>query len=211
MEEKKHVHKKHVHHGRSTSSILEADRVLQEIGINRGEVFLDAGCGDGFISLRAVDYTGEEGKVYALDIYEKSIEELRRKVKEKNILNLEPVIADITEKTPLPDGSVDVCLLANVLHGFVENNELDSAMREIIRVMKPGGRLAVVEFKKPERFLKFWKIWRNLKLYFVGPPLKVKLSPQETELYLRGYGLSTLKVSEVGEFHYVWLGTLSQK
>lgn len=206
-----HTHKKHVHHGRSTKGILDARGVLDAIGIRRGEVFLDAGCGDGFISIVASGYVGNEGRVYALDVYEKSIEELREEIRKKGIQNIEPIVADVTDKIPLPENSIDICLLANVLHGFVENNELDRAMREIVRVLKLGGRLAIVEFKKPGRIFKVGEVWKNIKLYFVGPPLNVRLSPEETGQYLKKYGITFQKISDVGEYHYAWIGVLSQK
>lgn len=203
--------KKHIHHGKSTRLILDAHRVLDAIGLRESEVFLDAGCGDGFLSIEASYKVGNKGKVFALDIYEKSINELRKEIKEKGITNIEPVVADIADRTPLPDNSIDICLLANVLHGFVENDELDRAMREIVRVLKEGGRLAIVEFKKPVGLLKIGGVWKNIKLYFVGPPLKVRLSPEETERYLKGYGIAPENVSEVGEYHYIWIGILPQK
>ncbi len=206
-------HKKHIHHGKSTRSILDADRVLTAIGVRKGDVFLDAGCGDGFISLRASSYVGSKGRIYAIDIYGKSIDELKKEIRERKIANIESVVADITQKIPLPDNSVDICLLANVLHGFVENDELDKAMQEILRVLKPGGRMAIVEFKKPKRIITFspGEIWGNIKLYFVGPPMDVRLSPEETERYLQKYGISPQKISDAGEYHYAWLGVLSQK
>ncbi len=206
-------HKKHIHHGRSTRSILDAERVLTAIGIKDGDVFLDAGCGDGFISIRASSYVGNKGKVYAVDIYEKSIDELKKEIGDKRITNIESIVADITEKIPIPDNSVDICLLANVMHGFVENGELDKAMQEILRVLKPGGRVAVVEFKKPHKIITFFprEIWRNIKLYFVGPPMNIRLSPEVTGQHLQKYRITLQKVSGVGEYHYVWLGALSQK
>jgi len=204
-------HKKHIHHGKSSRAILNPHRVLDAIGLRESDVFLDAGCGDGFISFCASKYVGNQGRIFALDIYEVSMKEVEKEIKEKGIKNIEPLIADITDKIPLPDNSIDICLLANVLHGFVENNELDRAMTEIVRVLKDGGKLAVVEFKKPRIGFSFWAIWKNIKLYCVGPSFKVRLFPEETEEYLKKYGFILKNISEVGDYHYAWLGVLPQK
>lgn len=206
-------HKKHIHHGKSSRSILNAERVLNVIGVKEGEVFLDAGCGDGFISLSAVRFVGDSGRVYAVDIYQKSIEELQKEIERNKLQNIEALIADVTEKIPVADNSTDICLLANVLHGFVENNETEKALKEIVRVLKSDGRLAVVEFENPSemRVNSLYDLWRKLKLYFVGPPVDVRLSPEKTERILSRYGFKTLKVAPAGEYHYAWVGVLGKK
>ncbi|MGZ7049335.1 MAG: class I SAM-dependent methyltransferase, partial [Methanobacterium sp.] len=57
---------KHFHHGRSSREILDPSMVLKIIGLKKGDVFLDAGSGDGYMSLAASSIVGDEGKVYAV-------------------------------------------------------------------------------------------------------------------------------------------------
>ena len=79
---------------------------------------------------------GEDGKVYAIDLYPKSIELVKKDVQKNGINNLEAIVADLTHEIPLSDDSIDLCVMANVLHGFVENDEVDEVLTEIGRVIK---------------------------------------------------------------------------
>jgi ubiquinone/menaquinone biosynthesis C-methylase UbiE len=186
MTDKKHGH---VHHSKSTKDILSADKVLSAAGLKSGDVFLDAGCGDGYISIAASPLVEGEGKVYAIDVYPESIEIVKKDVQKKRIKNLEAIIADLTSEIPLIDDSVDLCVMANVLHGFVENGELDKVLPEIKRVIKLGGIFSVVEFKKIEGLQ--------------GPPFEVRLNPQDVENVLIKYGFEVTETVEVGKYHYL--------
>lgn len=186
MPDKKHGH---VHHSRSTRDILSAEKVLNVAGLTSGDNFLDAGCGDGFISINASSMVGDDGKVYAVDVYPESIEMVNEEIKKKEIENIEAIVADLTSKIPLDDNSIDLCVMANVLHGFVENDEVREVMTEISRVIKPEGAFAVVEFKKMEGP--------------PGPPFKVRVNPQDVEDIVTGYGLEVVETVEVGEYHYL--------
>lgn len=186
MADKKHGH---VHHSKSTRDILSADKVLKAAGLKSGDIFLDAGCGDGFISFAASSIVGDEGKVYAIDVYPESIVAVKEEIKEKDVNNIEADLADLTEKIPLDDDSIDLCVMANVMHGFVENKEVKPVMVELGRVIKPEGIFAVVEFKKAEGI--------------PGPPLDVKVAPNDLNDILTPYGFKSVEVDDVGEYHYL--------
>jgi len=178
----------HHHAGKSSKAYLNAERVLQETGLKSGDKFLDVGCGEGYFSIAAAKIVGNKGKVYALDSYEKSIAVLKEQIHRDNIRNIEAIVADVTRKMPLPDATIDVCLMANVVHGFLANGEIPSVMAETARVMKAGSTLAVVEFQKiagPP-----------------GPPISIRMTPEELEDLISRYGFKNNKVAEVGLFHY---------
>jgi ubiquinone/menaquinone biosynthesis C-methylase UbiE len=138
----------HHHAGKSSKAYLNAERVLQETGLKSGDKFLDVGCGEGYFSIAASKIVGNKGKVYALDSYEESIVALKQQIHRESIGNIEAIVADVTKKMPLPKAIIDVCLMANVMHGFLANGEVPSVMAETARVMKAGSTLAVVEFQK---------------------------------------------------------------
>jgi ubiquinone/menaquinone biosynthesis C-methylase UbiE len=131
---------------------------------------------------------GAEGKVWAVDRYSQSLDILREKVAEEEIENLEVVEADLTRKLPLEDEIVDLCLMANVLHGFVYNEELDQVIPELLRIMKNRGRLAIVEFKKIEGT--------------PVPPLSSRITAEEVNSALESRGFQSQDEMEVGPYHY---------
>jgi len=186
MEIKKHGHK---HHGKSTRDILDPKRVLRAIGLENSQKFLDAGCGDGFISIEASKIVGNRGQVYALDEYEPSLEHIRSEILELGIRNIEVIQADMTMSIPLDDNLIERCVMANVLHGFAAEGTLKSVLLEIMRVLKPGGTFAVVEFNKVEGP--------------PGPPYNVRLGPEEVEKILEDYGFRISGTEEVGNYHYL--------
>lgn len=179
---------KHVHHGRSSKEVLDSNRVLNTIKIKNGDIFLDAGCGDGYMSLAASKMVGKKGKVYAVDVWEESVNALKEKIESNHIPNIEAKVADITQKIPVADESIDILYMGNVLHGFVENDEVESVMKEIQRVVKQGGLFAVVEFKNKDSTR--------------GPPLHVRLAPEKVEEMVKNYGFNVENVEEVGKYHY---------
>jgi len=179
---------RHVHAGKSSKAYLDADKVLKEIGLKSGASFLDIGSGEGYLSTAASRMVGGKGKVYAIDSYEESLDKLREHIHREKISNLEAIVADATRKIPLADGIVDVCLMANVLHGFADDEEVAGVMHEIVRVMKTGGTFAVVDFKKIDPP--------------PGPPISIRLAPYEVEKKLSKYGFQKTHVADLGPYHY---------
>lgn len=180
--------KRHEHHGRSSRGFLDAGKVLRYIGVSEGDRFLDLGCGDGYFSIAASQVVGKDGIVYAFDADEGSITRLKKEIVDRKLTNVEASVVDITKKLPLADESISLAFMSNVLHGLVENDEAEGAFEEIARVTAQNGRLAVVEFKKQESPM--------------GPPLSIRLSPDDVETLARRYGFSSESVQEVGPYHY---------
>ncbi len=186
--------KKHTHHGKSTRDILDAGKVLSNAGLKEGQTFLDAGCGDGFISLEAAEIVGDTGKVYAVDIYDKSLHLLKQEIKSRNISNIKPILADITSHIPVEDNYVDIYFLGNVFHGLVANQEIKTTMQELKRILKPEGKLVVVDFKKIKDT--------------PGPPLETRLDPEEIVKTLAAYNFQTYKITDTGPYHYLIIASL---
>jgi len=159
------------------------------IGLTEGDKFLDAGCGDGFISIEPSKIVKNQGKVYALDEYEPSLDILRKEINQKRIENIEVKLADMTTTIPLDDNIISKCVMANVLHGFVSEGTIDPVLNAIKRVLKPGGTFAVVEFNKVDGP--------------PGPSYNVRLSPEDVERILEEYGFSIGGTEEVGKYHYL--------
>lgn len=99
---------------------------------------LDLGSGLGVDSFIAATYTGPKGKVIGLDISSKEVLHAQKRADDRG-LDIKFVNADM-EEIPLPDGLIDV-VISNGAFCLAPNKE--KAFKEIFRVLRPGGRMAV--------------------------------------------------------------------
>jgi ubiquinone/menaquinone biosynthesis C-methylase UbiE len=118
-------------------------RLLKALQIKPGEVVADVGAGSGYHTFRIARLVGPRGKVLAVDIQQEMLDIIRRRMKKDNVTNVEPVRG--TENDPrLPAGGVDLILMVDVYHEFAQPYEM---MQALVRALKPGGRVAFVEFR----------------------------------------------------------------
>ena len=117
-------------------------KILEQVGIQSGMNVLDFGAGTGSFSVPVAQLVGPTGKVYTVDIHPLAIAEIRKKADTKGIKNLYTIHTNC--ETKLPDESIDVVLLFYVLHDF---KKPDLIIKEIGRILKRGGFLAVIDHK----------------------------------------------------------------
>lgn len=107
-----------------------------------GTVVADIGAGDGSYSFAAVEHVGATGKVYATEIDAKKLEELKAEVTKRKLQNVVAVESKEAD-TNLPTACCDAIFLRRVYHHLTKPAEFDA---NIIRSLKPGGRLAIIDF-----------------------------------------------------------------
>ena len=123
-------------------------RVTAEAVVRPGDRVLDACCGTGDLALAAA-HAG--GRVTGLDFSEPMLERARRKSS-----SVEWVRGDLLE-LPFPDGQFDA---ATVGFGVRNVADLDRALAELQRVLRPGGRLGILEITQPRGVLRlFYRLW----------------------------------------------------
>lgn len=120
---------------------------LAPLRLRRGESVLDVGCGTGSLALEAKRQV-VSGTVYGVDASPEMIARAARKAKRAG-LELEFVNAP-AQALPFDDGRFDVVMTSMMLHHLPKSSR-EQCIREIRRVVKPGGRILVVDFDAPSR------------------------------------------------------------
>ena len=120
--------------------------LVKELKLKPGDAVADIGAGSGVISIMMAQQVGETGTVYAVDIQPQMLRILGDKLKNDGIKNIELIQA--TEKSPeLPPQSIDLALMVDVYHEFEYPYE---TILELSKALKPGGRVAFVEYRRED-------------------------------------------------------------
>jgi ubiquinone/menaquinone biosynthesis C-methylase UbiE len=182
--------------GRSTFQFVDGKLLFDALRLAPSFVVVDLGCGKGDYSIPMAARIGPQGKVFAVDAWQGSLDELQRRAASDHLANVETVRADLNETFPLPDAIADLCFMASVLHDVLREGPGTTTLRETARVLKPGGRFAVVEFKKID--------------VGPGPPVSVRLSPEEVSRTLAPFGFTMGQAIDVGPYHYLVIAERSE-
>jgi ubiquinone/menaquinone biosynthesis C-methylase UbiE len=107
-----------------------------------GTIVADIGAGDGRFAFAAAQIVGPSGKVFATEIDTEKLAKLRSEVAKRHLTNV-AVLESKEADTNLPAQCCDAIFLRRVYHHLTKPAEFDAAL---LRSLKPGGRLAIIEF-----------------------------------------------------------------
>jgi demethylmenaquinone methyltransferase/2-methoxy-6-polyprenyl-1,4-benzoquinol methylase len=171
--------------------------------VRPGDRVLDAACGTGDFAVASLRLLGSTGHVVGLDFSERMLERAQRKAPE-----VEWVRGDLLAM-PFPDASFDA---ATVGFGVRNVADLELALRELRRALRPGGRLAILEITRPQGLLRpFYSLWFDRLVPLLGRllpggeaytylPASVKRFPAAEELVelLRAAGFGEVRFRRLG-------------
>jgi ubiquinone/menaquinone biosynthesis C-methylase UbiE len=120
---------------------ITRERLAEILEPQPGERLLEVGPGTGYYSLPIASRLAPGGSLDVLDIQQDMLDHTLRRAAGEGISNIEPARADAREM-PYPDSTFDGAFLVTVLG---EIPDQDAALRELGRVVKPGGRIVVGE------------------------------------------------------------------
>ena len=135
---------------------LQPEKLIDSLEIGETNSVADLGAGSGFFTIPMAERTKET--VYAIDIAPEMLEFLKDNALKNDTTNITYIKSNL-DKIPLEDASVDRVMAAFVMH---EVDDLEQTLHEINRILKPNGKLGIVEFEAVESES--------------GPPLAIRIS-----------------------------------
>jgi ubiquinone/menaquinone biosynthesis C-methylase UbiE len=119
-----------------------ADKLLAPLALAPGQTALDVGCGPGYVAAQLARLVGPNGRVHALDVNADFVVRARAVAAEAGVEKRVEVQHLTGERFPLPNALCDRALAKNVLE-YVP--DVDATLREVHRVLKPGGTLTAMD------------------------------------------------------------------
>ena len=121
--------------------LITRSRLREILDPRPGERILEVGPGTGYYTLEVAEWIAPGGELDILDLQQEMLDHTMRRAGERGIANINPSRSDATSM-PYDDATYDAAYLTTVLG---EIPDQDAALRELSRVLKPGGRLVVGE------------------------------------------------------------------
>jgi ubiquinone/menaquinone biosynthesis C-methylase UbiE len=148
----------------------------------------DLGCGTGFFTLELARAVGPAGSVAAVDVMQEPLQSVQGLAEAQGLANIRIIRADleVAGSTGIPDHSQDVSLLKNILF---QSQKKDAIIREAMRILKPGGKLVVIDWRKGVPGL--------------GPPDDLRSSPEELVALVQEQGAKMDREISAGSAHMV--------
>ena len=146
---------------------LGSHRLMKQFAVEltsarKGHTVLDLAGGTGDLTARLSPLVGKEGRVILCDINQAMLAEGRNRMLDKGLVGNISYVQGDAEKLPFPDNHVNAITIAFGLRNVTDK---DAALRSMLRVLKPGGRLVILEFSTPQNpivkstFDKFSNLW----------------------------------------------------
>ena len=172
------------------ASFINPDSIVFSLGIKPGMRVAHFGCGTGFFTFPTARLVGEEGMVYAFDILAEKIETVMSRAKIDNLFNIVAKRINLEEKksTEILEGDVDWVFMVNMLY---ENENKAAVITEAERILKPGGKILLIDWDDSDQS--------------IGPKKEKRVSKDELVAIIKKLGMTLEKKIDVSNFHFGWI------
>jgi ubiquinone/menaquinone biosynthesis C-methylase UbiE len=160
--------------------LMPRQNVLAQIDARAGDQVADVGAGLGWLTFPLADVVGPQGQVYAIDPSHDAIQTLEDRARREGFSQVTPIEA-FAERTPLSDAAVDRIVWHTMYHDV---NDRPRALQEMRRILAPHGRWIIVDWEKTPME--------------VGPPMDIRMSPQEVAAEVEAAGFRVLSHWKAG-------------
>lgn len=170
-----------------TGGFLDPFRIVEQFGIQDGMKVADFGSGGGYFAIYMAERVGSSGKVYALDILEEKLDNLRSRARSQGLENIETIRTnlEILGSSSLPDNSQDLVLAANVLF---QSRRQENIIQEGARILKTKGQFIILDWNKGTGGF--------------GPPDDLRPIQENIKSAAERSGLSFVRALDAGQFHF---------
>jgi ubiquinone/menaquinone biosynthesis C-methylase UbiE len=138
--------------GESREVYDKRKQIVAALGIASGMKVADVGAGTGLFTRLFAHEVGSEGKVYAVDIAPKMIEHIRSSAAKLHLTQIKAQLGT-DYSVELPENSIALAFICDTYHHFEYPERM---IRSIHRSLKPGGRVALIDFVREEQVSSDW-------------------------------------------------------
>ena len=163
----------------------DPDKIFSSIGLHKGMIFVDVGCGEGYFALPAARGVGPEGRVYAVDINADAVEHLKEQATKEGLTNLSAEAKE-AEAAVACEGCADIVFFGIDLHDFADPKKVIQNANVMLR---QSGRLIDLD-------------WKDIPMDF-GPPAEKRFPVKKATMMIESAGFTIQSVQDAGPYHYL--------
>lgn len=122
-------------------------KLMKALEVKEGQTIADFGAGSGHHTVKLAKLVGAKGKVYAVDIQPEMLDMIGKRLRKDNIKNVQ-LVHNNEKEAKLPEAKIDMILMVDVYHELSYPYEVTL---DLVKALKPGGRLIFVEFRLEDK------------------------------------------------------------